>query len=149
MVGDIEKAFLQIGLSEEDRDAFCFLFNINGKEEQFRFARVPFGAEASPFMLGATLQHHYDQQPDTVKETVSTLRENTYVDNLMVTGSRIEELQNFKLEATEVLERGKFPVHKWESNVSHLESANMPNPGKLLGHVIRTRFRPNRVQTEN
>ena len=66
---------------------------------------------------------------------VSTLRENTYVDNLMVTGSRFEELQKFKLEATEVLEWGKFPVHKWESNVSHLESANMPNPWKLLGHV--------------
>ena len=54
LIGDIEKAFLQIGLSEEDRDAFRFLFNINGREEQFRFARIPFGAEASPFMLGAT-----------------------------------------------------------------------------------------------
>ena len=60
LIGDIEKAFLQIGLSEEDRDAFRFLFNINGREEQFRFARIPFGAEASPFMLGATLEHHYD-----------------------------------------------------------------------------------------
>ena len=79
LIGDIEKAFLQIGLSEEDRDAFRFLFNINGREEQFRFTRVPFGAEASPFMLGATLEHHFDQQPDDVKETVSTLRENTYI----------------------------------------------------------------------
>ncbi len=149
LVGDIEKAFLQIGLSKEDRDAFRFLFNINGKEEQFRFARVPFGAEASPFMLGATLQHHYDQQSDTVKETVSTLQENTYVDNLMVTGSRIEELQKFKLEATEVLEGGKFPVHKWESNVSHLESANMPNPGKLLGHVWNKTDNTLKVQAQS
>ena len=84
LIGDIEKAFLPIGLSEEDRDVFRFLFNLNGKEH-FRFSRIPFGAEASPFMLGATLDYHYDQQPDTVKETVSMLRENTYVDNLMVT----------------------------------------------------------------
>ena len=54
LIGDIEKAFLQIGLSEEDRDAFRFLFNLNGKEEHFRFSRIPFGAKASPFMLGAT-----------------------------------------------------------------------------------------------
>ena len=68
-------------------------------------------------MLSATLDYHYDQQPDTVKETVSTLRENTYVDNLMVTGTKVDDLRKFKSEATEVLENGKFPVHKWESNV--------------------------------
>ena len=135
LIGDIEKAFLQIGLSEEDRDAFRFLFNINGREEQFRFTRVPFGAEASPFMLGATLEHHFDQQPDDVKETVSTLRENTYVDNLMMTGTQVEDLEKFKTEATKILDSGKFPVHKWETNVPSLESPNMPNPGKILGHV--------------
>ena len=58
LIGDVEKAFLQIGLSEEDRDAFRFIFNINGNEEQLRFARAPFGAEASPFMLRATLERH-------------------------------------------------------------------------------------------
>ena len=124
-----------MALDEEDRDAFRFLFNINGREEQFRFTRVPFGAEASPFMLGATLEHHFDQQTDDVKETVSTLREKTYVDNLMMTGTQVEDLEKFKTEATKILESGKLPVHKWESNVPSLESPNMPNPGKILGHV--------------
>lgn len=85
LLGDIEKAFLQISLKEEDRDVFRFLFNINDKEQHFRFTRVPFGAEASPFLLAATLQHHYDCQPDELGETVKVLRENTYVDNLMKT----------------------------------------------------------------
>ncbi|KAK3750713.1 hypothetical protein QZH41_017268, partial [Actinostola sp. cb2023] len=66
-----------IGIKEEDRDPFRFLFNVNNKEEHLRFARVPFGAEASPFLLGATLQYHYDQQPIEFRETVETLRENT------------------------------------------------------------------------
>lgn len=35
-------------------------------KEQFRFARVPFGSEASPFTVEATLEHHYDQQSGTV-----------------------------------------------------------------------------------
>jgi hypothetical protein len=32
-------------------DAFRFLFDINGQVEHLRFTRVPFGVEASPFML--------------------------------------------------------------------------------------------------
>ena len=53
LLGDIKKAFLQIRIKEEDRDAFRFLFNLNIKEEHLRFARVPFGAEASPFILAS------------------------------------------------------------------------------------------------
>ena len=89
LLGDIKKAFLQIGIKEEDRDAFRFLFNLNGNEEHLRFARVPFGAEASPFILGATLKHYLNQQPEEFAETVEELNTNTYVDNLMKTGGQI------------------------------------------------------------
>ena len=133
LLGDIEKAFLQVGIKEEDRDAFHFLFKKDGKEEHFRFTRVPFGAEASPFILGATLQYHCSQQPEEVKETVQALRENTYVDNLMQTGQGSEEMKRFKTEATQVLEEVRFPVHKWESNLQELESDGMANPSKILG----------------
>ena len=133
VLADIQKAFLQVGIKEEDRDAFRFLFNINGREEHLRFTRVPFGAEASPFMLGATIQHHLDQQPVELENTVQALKENTYVDNVMQTGSDLLELKKFKQEATDVLECGKFPLHKWESNIQTLESEGMPNPSKILG----------------
>ena len=104
------------------------------KEERFQFIRVPFGAEASPFMLTATLQHYYDCQPEDLHETVQVLRGNTYVDNLMKTANDVGSLGNFKEEASQILANAKFPVHKWESNFIELESENMPNPGKILGH---------------
>ena len=47
---------------------------------------------------------------------------------------RLEELKQFKKEATEILENARFPVHKWESNLPKLESDDMANPGKILGH---------------
>ena len=134
LLGDIKKAFLQISVREEDRDAFRFLFNINGKEERFRFTRVPFGAEASPFMLATTLQHHYDCQPEDLHETVQVLRGNTCVDNLMKTAHDVGSLGKFKEESIQILANAKFLVHKWESNFLELESENMPNPGKILGH---------------
>ena len=101
LLADLQKAFLQIAIKDEDRDSFRFLFNINGKEDHLRFARVPFGAEASPFMLGATLQHHFNKQPPELQDTVQALKENTYVENLMKTGNGVEELKKFKQEATD------------------------------------------------
>jgi hypothetical protein len=50
----------------------------------------------------------------------------------MKTGSDIADLEDFKREATEILEDVKFPVHKWESNVEELD--NESNPRKILGH---------------
>ena len=122
LLGDIEKAFLQIGVKEEDRDAVRFLFNLKGTEKHLRFTRVPFGVEASPFLLGATLQHHFEHQGSEFEETVRALKENTYVDNLMQTVGNVEKLMRFKEESTAVLESARFPVHKWESNVKFLES---------------------------
>ena len=64
IIGDKEKAFLQTGLKEEDRDCFRFLY---GREEYLRSKRIPFGAEASPLILGATLLHHYDQKKEVYR----------------------------------------------------------------------------------
>ena len=136
LVGDLKQAFLQISIKPEDRDAFRFLFTQNGKEEHLRFMRIPFRRETSPFMLGGTLQHHYEQfdYPE-LAHTLEMLKVNTYVDNLMCTGTNVEDVEKFKTQATGTLEYGKFTVHKWESNVEKLESENMGNPSKILGHI--------------
>ena len=72
------------------------------------------------------------EQRDT---TVTALTENTYVDNIMETGSDSDDLRKFKEESSIILEDAKFPIHKWESNIACLEDENMPNPNKILGHV--------------
>ena len=67
-------------------------------------------------MLGATIQHHLDQQPD---------------DNVMKTGNDLLELEKFKQEATEILEGVMFPLHNWESNVETLESEECQTPRRF------------------
>ena len=70
LLGDIKKGSLQSGINEDNRDAFRSIFTLHGREEHLRFARVPFGAEASPFILRATLRYHIDQQPEDFADTV-------------------------------------------------------------------------------
>ena len=140
LLGDIKKAFLQIGIKEEDRDAFQDLFTLHGKEEHLRCARVPFGAEASRFILGATLRYHIDQQPEDFVERVEELRANTYVNNLMKTGGQVEEMRKFKEETTYIHEDAKFKVRKWESNIKELEEQNIPNPRISKGNTTVSRL---------
>ena len=56
---DIKKAFLQISVSAKDRD-FLRLWYVNGKIRVFRHKRV-FGVTSSPFLLEATLEHHFNR----------------------------------------------------------------------------------------
>ena len=67
LLGDIEKAFLQISVKGEDRDSFRFLFNVKGVEKHLRFTRAHFGGEASPLVLEVSLQHHSNSKDQSLK----------------------------------------------------------------------------------
>ena len=73
IVGDVEKAFLQLELDKSDRDAFRFIYEPrNSTEEHYRFCRVPFGGESSPFMLGGAVKYHLEtsEGDESVKESL-------------------------------------------------------------------------------
>ncbi|XP_069181195.1 uncharacterized protein [Procambarus clarkii] len=60
---DISKAFLRVGLQEENRDFTKFLWVVNPEDINspiviYRFSSVLFGAMSSPFLLQATLDTH-------------------------------------------------------------------------------------------
>lgn len=68
ITADVHKAFLPIGIREEDRDALRFLWFDElpsagkplPKIQEMRMTRVPFGPSASLFLLSATLKHHFN-----------------------------------------------------------------------------------------
>ena len=65
MIGDIEKAFLNIEVCHTDRDCLRFLWFKDCKKELFdiavyRINRVVFGVNSSPFLLNAVLRHHVE-----------------------------------------------------------------------------------------
>ena len=133
VVGDVMKAFLQIEVNPDDRDAFRFLYRMeNGDELHLRFCRLPFGGESSPFVLGGVLQHHLEITPgnEAVKRQ---LKENTYVDNIMGLVHNEDEASPFKEEAIKIMEKGQFPLAKWESNIQALDDSVEKSDTKLLG----------------
>ena len=63
LFGDIEKAFLNVEVDKDDRDSLRFLRVDDVQRDNlnivvYRFCRVVFGVNASPFLLNGTLRHH-------------------------------------------------------------------------------------------
>jgi hypothetical protein len=84
-VSDIEKAFLNVGLDENDRDFTKFFWIENPEDPEsdfitYRFSSVLFGSVSSPALLNAVVRTHLDQQEG---DTADNLKRNIYVDNVV------------------------------------------------------------------
>lgn len=125
IVGDVEKAFLQIVLAEKDRDAVRFLFvekndaalyNPENQLEVYRFKRVLFGVNSSPFLLAATIKLHIQKFRDVYPDVFRILDTCMYVDDL-ITGAD-NELEAFKISnaAREIMSTASMNLRKWVTN---------------------------------
>ncbi|XP_077548072.1 uncharacterized protein LOC144160779 [Haemaphysalis longicornis] len=129
LTADIEMAFLQICIREQDRDALRFLWfkqvpsdeNPKPEVEEWRMTRVPFGTTASPFLLNATLQHHLRLVSGSFRDTAALLAKSFYVDDLLVGADTDQEAQRVFTEANAILESAGMRLRKWTSNSTHLQ----------------------------
>ena len=88
--GDIEKAFLKIRFRENERD--CLRFHWSEKAncdiiKIYRFTRLVFGLNQSPFILEGTLKIHFQNYIRMFRELTERVKDDMYVDDL-VTGGR-------------------------------------------------------------
>ena len=104
---------------------------------EYRITRVIFGATPSPYIWGSTLQKHVKQFEEEYPKTTKTLLEDTCVDDAQAGDDSIEELQNFKEEATTVMDKGGFRLHKWHSNADELGDTTIPATNQKCPTPIR------------
>ena len=89
ITGDMAKAFLQIRIRENERDALRFHWrkDPHADIEVLRFTRVLFGLVCSPFLLGGVLEAHLDQWKGKDPKAVAELRKTLYVDDIITGGN--------------------------------------------------------------
>ncbi len=126
LTGDLEKAFLQVRIKEEERDALRFFWRSPGQDKTliYRFTRALFGLTCSPFLLGGVISQHLKSWELKYPEVVQEIRDGLYVDDLMLAGPNVEEVAEKKAATTEVFEDATFALHKWHSNREELENYN-------------------------
>lgn len=120
-VADTEKAFLQVGLQEKDRDATRFFWlkdvnnpTVDNSVQVYRFCRVPFGVISGPFLLAATVDHHLSTYES---KTAENIRSNIYVDNVITGVDTFEEGETMYKEAKEIFHSMSMNLRDWVSNV--------------------------------
>ena len=140
VVADIEKAFLQIGLNENAKDVTRFFWlkditrlTTENNIQVYRFCKVPFGIISSPFLLGATLDHHLD----TFKsQTAENIRNNIYVDNVITGTATIKSTVEFYKEAKEIFTKASVNLRDWTSNFQEVLN-EIPMTDKYQGKTMK------------
>ncbi len=120
LVGDIEKAFLNVSVDKSDRDCLRFLWLEKPPDMSriviYRFCRVVFGLNASPFLLNATLRHHIKGYTEVDPEFVRKLTESFYVDDFVGGGATSEEVKDLYGKTCTRMSEGGFKLRKWLTN---------------------------------
>ena len=125
LVADIEKAFLMIGITEEDRDKLRFLWfenpnDIHSPIIQFRFKKVVYGLRPSPAILGAVISHHLSSYISKNAGVVQIIRDSLYVDDLVCGESSVEKAFKIYRSAKRMMLEGGFNLRKCNSNSNEL-----------------------------
>uniref|UniRef100_A0A1I7VWU5 Reverse transcriptase domain-containing protein n=1 Tax=Loa loa TaxID=7209 RepID=A0A1I7VWU5_LOALO len=141
VIADVEKAFLQVSLKQEDRDVTRFLWlkdKSKGAIKEnlviFRFTRVPFGVVSSPFLLAAVIRHLLSEENSELSEEIA---ENLYVDNVVLTSESEAESTKMAKEAKELFKKIKMQLREFHANhdinINNEQEVTDKTEVKLLG----------------
>ncbi|GBN52144.1 hypothetical protein AVEN_1231-1 [Araneus ventricosus] len=111
---DIKQAFLQIEVNGKDRDVSRFLFTDNPTDgskltQIYRFTRVLFGVNSSPFMLAATIKHHLRKYQGIYPETSEFLNNSIYIDDIIGGHQNTEDAYRTSTECMHIFREAGLP----------------------------------------
>ena len=109
--------------------------------QEYRFCRVPFGVISSPFLLGATVEHHLDSYNC---EIAKRLKEDIYVDNVISGTETAGDAIQFYNGTKAIFSDASLNLREWLSNSSDVNNIlpaadkSACRTTKVLGHIWNT-----------
>ncbi|GFT39549.1 integrase catalytic domain-containing protein [Trichonephila clavipes] len=120
---DIHQAFLQICLADKHKDFVRFLWTYSNSRigekltlQVYRFNRVIFGINSSPFLLAATIKYHIEKYNEIHPITVQHLDSFMYVDDWITGQDTREEALFMSRHAKNIMKEAGMEMRKWISN---------------------------------
>ncbi|GFX51379.1 integrase catalytic domain-containing protein [Trichonephila clavipes] len=120
---DISQAFLQICLADKHKDFVRFLWTDSNPRigekltlQVYRFNRVIFGVNSSPFLLAATIKYHIEKYNEIHPITVQHLDSFMYVDDWITGQDTREEALFMSRHGKNIMKEAGMEMRKWISN---------------------------------
>ncbi|GFX72450.1 uncharacterized protein TNCV_3601291 [Trichonephila clavipes] len=120
---DIRQAFLQICLVDKHKDFVRFLWTDSNPRigekltlQIYRFNRVIFEVNSSPFLLAATIKYHIEKYSEIHPITVQHLDSFMYVDDWITGQDTREEALFMSRHAKNIMKEAGMEMRKWISN---------------------------------
>jgi hypothetical protein len=141
-IADLQKAFLQIRIHEDNRDWLRFLWlDRLDRVKVLRMTSLPFGATCSPFLLAIVIRHHLLKlSVDSV--AARRLLGNIYVDDAILTSDSVDEMSELHRSSVDVFEQCSMVLHKWRCSDTRLDAAWTDGPSPLIVKVLGVCWSP-------
>ena len=125
ILGDFEKAFLNVAIAMKYRDSLRCMWvdDVNAKEikpVEYRFCRVVFGVNCSPFLLNATVEYHLDTFAKEDPQFAESMKRSLYVDDWVGGHDNYEGALKIFDTARSTMAKGGFRLRKWLTNDPNL-----------------------------
>ncbi|GFQ65077.1 integrase catalytic domain-containing protein [Trichonephila clavata] len=120
---DVKSAFLQIELDLHDREFTRFFWtdNLNNNPYVLNFTRVLFGLRPSPYLLAATLKHHFKKYKEQYPHTFDLLNSSIYVDDFICGRNDVPDALRTTLECLQIFSDASMLLRKWRTNSKQLD----------------------------
>ncbi|KAH9390521.1 hypothetical protein TYRP_022936 [Tyrophagus putrescentiae] len=142
LIADIEKAFLQIEVDPDDRDAFRFWWKDEaGQLTTRRFKVVPFGTSISPYLLYIVFSHLFATMENKYPDVVPVIKNRMYVDDVIISFETAtpEDLNKFRTMSVELFQEASMNLRKFRTNCQELDEQwagpDRAPTAKVLGHA--------------
>ena len=133
---DIAKMYRQIRVDQRDLNYQRILWNATPHEPptDYQLLTVTYGMSCAPFLALRVLKQLVDDEGHRFPLSVSILRENIYIDDILFGADNAEFIRQARDQVIAILKCGGFDLRKWASNspalLADLDPATLSSAGK-------------------
>ncbi|XP_036143903.1 uncharacterized protein LOC118645955 [Monomorium pharaonis] len=119
LCADIKKMYRQILVNKEQTRLQSILWReeVNSEVEEYELLTLTYGTKPASFLATRCLKQLAELEKSDYPRAAEIVNRDFYMDDLITGGNSESEIRELKGEVTELLARGGFELHKWNSNI--------------------------------